>query len=236
MRAGRRSEGRGAGRVPVLSMLAAAMLLLVASRAMAGRDDPSGGAVEEARRVEAALQGVRGLVAAFTQTVESPGLPSPQVETGTLYLLRPGRMRWEYSRPAGKLAIADGDRTWLYLPEDRQVLVAPLTGADGDRGMSILLRERIDLLQQFAITWAPPGEKGAVRALQLIPRSPRDEYRSLLLTPGPDHLVRALTIVDALGGRVTYRFEEVRPVASLEAGLFRFTPPPGIEVQELRRR
>jgi outer membrane lipoprotein carrier protein len=220
----------------VISILAAAALLIVASRAAMGQGDPTGGAVEEARRVEAALQRIQGLVAAFTQTVESPGLPSPQIETGTLYLLRPGRMRWEYSRPPGKLAIADGDKTWLYLPEDRQVLVAPLTGEAGDRGMSILLGERIDLLREFAVSWGPSGEKGAARALQLIPRSPREEYRSLLLTPRPDHLVRALTIVDALGGRVTYRFDDLRTVDSLETSLFRFTPPPDVEVQEVPRR
>jgi len=235
MRANGRKPARWAGGLPVLAVLFAAAPFVLTWTA-AQPDDPAGGAVEEARRVEVALQGIQGLVAAFTQTVESPGLPSPQIESGTLYLLRPGRMRWEYSRPPGKLAIADGSRTWLYLPEDRQVLVAPLADEAGDRGMSILLRGRVELIKDFAISWGPPGEKGAGRALQLIPRVPREEYRSLLLTPRPDHLIQALAVVDALGGRVTYRFDDLRLVATLDAALFRFTPAPGVEVQELTRR
>src|SRR5262245_41204963 len=72
-------------------------------------------AVAEARAVEEALNGLKGLVASFSQTVDSPGLPRPQVEKGTVYLLRPGRMRWEYEAPRGKLAIADGRSSYVYL-------------------------------------------------------------------------------------------------------------------------
>lgn len=188
-------------------------------------------AVSEARRVEEALNGVRGLVASFTQTVESPGLPRPQVEKGTVYLLRPGRMRFEYDVPKGKLAIADGRKTYLYLPEERQVLVAPLDPRSPGSGVSILLN-RIDLAATFSIGWGPGPERGP-RPLMLTPRAPRPEYEFLLLTTGTDRLMKSLTIVEPLGSRVTYRLERVRQVDTLPDELFEFTPPAGIEVQEV---
>src|SRR5262245_58442565 len=160
---------------------------------MAGRAEEShaptvaGGAVEavsEARRVEEALNGVRGLIASFTQTVESPGLPRPQIEKGTVYLLRPGRMRFQYDLPKGKLAIADGRKTYLYLPEERQVLVAPLDPRSPASGVSILM-QRIDLVAAFAVSWGPGPERGP-RPLMLSPRAPQPEYEYLLLTTGPD--------------------------------------------------
>jgi len=191
-------------------------------------------AVSEARRVEEALNGVKGLVASFTQTVESAGLPRPQVEKGTVYLMRPGRMRWEYEVPRGKLAIADGRRTYLYLPEERQVLVAPLDPGAARTGISILLN-RVDLVGSFAITWGPGPERGP-RPLLLTPRAPRPEYQSLLLTTGPDGLVRSLTIVEPLGSRVTYRLERLRQVDALADDLFEFKPPAGIDVQEVGPR
>jgi len=190
-----------------------------------------GDAVSEARRVEEALNGVKGLVASFTQTVESAGLPRPQVEKGTVYLLRPGRMRWEYDVPRGKLAIADGRRTFLYLPEERQVLVAPLDPQSARTGISILLN-RVDLVGSFAVTWGPGPERGP-RPLLLTPRAPRPEYESLLLTTGPDRLVRSLTIIEPLGSRVTYRLERLRQVETLADDLFEFRPPAGIDVQEV---
>ena len=188
-------------------------------------------AVGEARRVEEALNGVRGLIASFTQTVESPGLPRPQIEKGTLYLLRPGRMRFQYDVPKGKLAIADGRKTYLYLPEERQVLVAPLDPRSPGSGVSILL-QRIDLVATFTVGWGPGPERGP-RPLMLSPRSPQPEYEYLLLTTGPDRLVKSLTIVEPLGSRVTYRLERARQVDSLPDELFEFNPPAGIEVQEV---
>lgn len=217
-----------------VAAIAGALLGPAAAGRAAETPAPAAGpadAVIEARRVEEALNGIRGLVASFTQTVESPGLPRPQVEKGTVYLLRPGRMRFEYDVPKGKLAIADGRRSYLYLPEERQVLVAPLDPRSPGTGVSILLN-RIDLVASFAIGWGPGPERGP-RPLRLSPREPRTEYEFLLLTTGPDRLVRSLTIVEPLGSRVTYRLERARLVDSLPDDLFEFNPPAGIEVQEV---
>src|SRR2546425_5051387 len=111
-------------------------------------------AVAEARAVEEALNGLNGLVASFTQTVESAGLPRPRVEKGKVYLLRPGRMRWEYEVPRGKLAVADGRKSYVYLPEERQVLVAPLDQDAARTGISFLLG-RPDLIGADAVPWGP---------------------------------------------------------------------------------
>lgn len=216
--------------------VAASMILAAAVAGAAGRrvETPPAlpaDAVAEARAVEDALNGVRGLLATFTQTVESAGLPRPQIEKGTLSLLRPGRMRWEYEEPPGKLAVADGRKSYVYLPEERQVLVAPLD-LEGTRSGVGLLLSRVDLVGSFEITWGPPTA-GGPRPLQLKPRAPRPEYDRLLLVPGQDHLVRVLTIVDPLGSRITYRFDRIRQVDTLDDGLFRFQAPPGIEVQEV---
>ena len=70
------------------------------------------------------------------------------MERGQVYLLRPGKMRWEYRDPPGKLAITDGERTHLYLPEDRQVVVAPVPPRGTGSGIAFLLRPRIDLLEE----------------------------------------------------------------------------------------
>ena len=209
----------------------AGVLLIAAGMATGGPPPVPADAVSEARRVEEALNGLKGFVASFTQTVESPGLPRPQVEKGTVYLLRPGRMRWNYDVPRGKLAVADGRRTYVYLPEERQVLVTPLDQEGTRTGISFLLG-RADLIGSFSITWGP-GPQDGPRPLMLTPRTPRPEYQYLLVTTGPDHLVRGLTVVDPLGSRVIYRFDHLRKVDMLDDDLFQFVPPEGVETQEI---
>jgi outer membrane lipoprotein carrier protein len=217
-------------KAPLLALTVAVSILSAGRPAPASPAVPAD-AVAEARAVEESLNGLRGLVASFTQTVESAGLPRPQVEKGTVYLLRPGRMRWEYEQPRGKLAIADGRKSYVYLPEERQVLIAPLDLQGTRTGVGLLLN-RVDLVGSFEISWGP-ATGGGPRPLLLKPRAPRSEYDSLLLVPGPDHQVRALTMIDPLGSRITYRFDRIRLVDTLDEELFRFQPPPGVEVQEV---
>ena len=50
---------------------------------------------------------------------------------------------------------------------------------------------------------------------------------------GENRLIRALTVVDALGSTVTYRFSDQRLVPNLDESLFRFVPPHGVEVKEI---
>ncbi|HEU4401330.1 MAG TPA: outer membrane lipoprotein carrier protein LolA [Candidatus Polarisedimenticolia bacterium] len=216
--------------------ITAVLLTLALSRpalaAMAAR--PPADPLSEARLIEAALNGLTGLVADFTQTVESAALPKPQVETGTMFLLRPGRMRFEYEQPPGKVAIADSRKTWLYLPEEHRVLVAPID-AQGAGGMSLLLQEKVDIAATFVVTWAGEGGSEApAPRLKLTPRSADAGYQYLMVESDAEHLIRALAVVDPLGSTVTYRFSRLRRTSQFPEAMFRFTAPRGVEVQELR--
>jgi outer membrane lipoprotein carrier protein len=189
-------------------------------------DDPAAAA----RALEMRLAAVRGLTARFTQEVDSAALPAPQVESGLFYMLRPGRMRWEYQSPPGKLAVADGTSTWLYLPEDRQVLAAPMPRAGRDSGIGLLLGDRPDLLGAFTPRWGPPVVPGGPRTLALRPRLADAAFEEVRVETDGGGFPVVLVVVDPLGGRVTYRFEQIRFTDTIDPALFRFTPPPGIEV------
>jgi outer membrane lipoprotein carrier protein len=66
---------------------------------------------------------LRSLKAGFTESYE--GLGIKRAESGTLLLLKPGRMKWEYSSPAGKLFLLDGKYAWFYSSGDSQVQRIP---------------------------------------------------------------------------------------------------------------
>jgi outer membrane lipoprotein carrier protein len=42
-------------------------------------------------------------------------------ESGSLTLRKPGRMRWDYTAPAGKLFLSDGKDVYLYTPDAHRV-------------------------------------------------------------------------------------------------------------------
>ena len=194
---------------------------------------PQESAQQRLQAIGGRLNEVRALTARFTQTLESAALPGPQIEEGTMYLMRPGRMRWEYTRPTGKLAVADGRRTWLYLPEDRQVVTAPLPDAVRDQGLGLLLRSGLDLQAEFDAEWGRPAGAGSNAPLVLKPRRPHAAFERLVVEADASGFPIVLAIVDPLGGSLTYRFSDLRFGGALSDSLFQFTPPPGVEVQEV---
>src|SRR5579885_263979 len=61
---------------------------------------------------------LRSLEAEFTEVYRGSGME--RTESGTLWLKKPGKMRWEYRSPREKLFVSDGKDAWFYVPDDRQ--------------------------------------------------------------------------------------------------------------------
>jgi outer membrane lipoprotein carrier protein len=202
--------------------------LLVTSGAWAAEGPAS--ATTQAKRLEDRLAEVKGLEADFVQILDTAALPEPQVESGRLYLERPGRMRWDYQRPKGKLAVADGKDSWLWLPDDRVAITVPLNGDERDSGVSLLMGERLDLSGRFTVDWGPAA-RGKSRPLRLRPKKSGAAYDALLVDVDATGFPRQIIVLDALGGRVTYRFSSLKFTDRLDPNLFIFTPPPGATVQ-----
>ena len=72
-----------------------------------------------AQKVDSHYNQLHSLKAGFTESYEGMGIR--RTESGTLLLLKPGRMKWEYSEPAGKLFLLDGRFAWFYSRGDSQV-------------------------------------------------------------------------------------------------------------------
>jgi outer membrane lipoprotein carrier protein len=220
-------RGTGGGRRFLVSLLALfAVVPATAGRAAEGQ----GSAATAARRLEERLAAVKAVEADFVQILDTPALPEPQTESGRLSLERPGKMRWDYQVPKGKLALADGKETWLWLPEDQVAISIPLTGDERDAGVSLLMRERIDLLSRFAVDWGP-AVRNEPRPLRLKPKTADAPYDALLVDVDSTGFPRQLTVLDPLGGRVTYRFSNLKFTDHLDPRLFQFTPPPGATIQ-----
>src|ERR1700752_5489549 len=71
-----------------------------------------------AAAVDAHYNHLRSLQAEFTEV--DRGLGMERTESGTLWLKKPGKMRWEYRSPKEKLFLSDGQNAWFYVPGDRQ--------------------------------------------------------------------------------------------------------------------
>src|SRR5947208_15587540 len=66
--------------------------------------------------------------AAFTEIYQGDGIS--RTESGTLWLKKPGRMRWEYHVPQEKLILIDSQNAYFYITDDRQAKKTPVKKLD----------------------------------------------------------------------------------------------------------
>ncbi len=186
---------------------------------------------EVVQRLQSAYRRLETLQAEFTQSLHSLALAAPQRESGTLYVHRPSRMRWEYREPEHKLAVVDGERTWLYIPAEGQVFVGSLAALGHGGALGLLLGDAMDLRRDFLVEVAVDGDgKPLADTLSLVPRQPSEEFERIELTLANNDLPQRIVVHGAAGDVMEYRLRRVRTGMALEDALFEFQPPEGVEV------
>ncbi len=181
--------------------------------------------------IEARYNRPQTLQLLFEQTHRAQGRP-PRTERGVLYLRKPGRMRWEYHVPAGKLFLTDGEFAYLYSPAANRVEKMSMKESGDLRTPLAFLIGRVDLRRDFReFRSRPEGEWMHITAL---PRSDRAPFHSVSFLVGESFEILRLEIEGEDGSTMSFRFSEERLNPPLARELFRFEPPPGAELVEVR--
>jgi outer membrane lipoprotein carrier protein len=205
--------------------LALAAFLLLAARAGAAEDE----AVKEAlARLQQRYERTRTMTAAFEQTVESPTLAGTLASRGTLAFEKPNRMRWEYDAPDRQVIVGDGETLWIYQPEERQVIKAPLGEAFQATTPVTFLAGLGHLERDFAATLEADQPERWV--LRLVPRKDQGIGTLVLVVRKADAAVEEARITDPLGTTTRLRLRDERRNVGIDGDRFRFTPPAGVDV------
>src|SRR6184192_3437922 len=107
-----------------------------------------------ARAVDDHYNHLRSLQADFTEIYQGSGIT--RTESGTLWLKKPGKMRWEYRSPQEKLFVDDGHYGWLYLPTEKQVRKSSMKQLDDIRSPLAFLLGKTKLEKELAgLSFAP---------------------------------------------------------------------------------
>jgi outer membrane lipoprotein carrier protein len=150
-------------------------------------------------------------------------------EEGKLTLRKQGKMRWDYTQPAGKLFVADGKTVYLYSARDNKVEKVPLKDTEDMRAPLAFLLGRLDLRKEFGNFATRPGEQGSTW-LAASAKSDRAPYERIEMLIAPDGSVRHLKVTGRDQSEIDFDFKEERLNPPVSDALFHFTIPPGAEV------
>jgi len=180
-------------------------------------------------RIEARYNHARSLKLTFSEVYSTSRRP-PQSESGTLYLRKPGRMRWEYAAPAGKVFLSDGKQTWLYTPEDGRVEKAKLRETDDMRAPLAFLLGKLDFARDFrSFESRPEGDAIWVTA---NPKSQNLAYTRVEFLAAADGAIRRVRVTGQDQSKLDFTFTGEQMNAPVAAALFVFHAPPGAEIVE----
>jgi outer membrane lipoprotein-sorting protein len=170
------------------------------------------------RQVEAYLNGIHSLKARFLQIA-----PDGRTSTGTVWLQRPGRMRFEYDKPSPLLLVAGHGLVVFRDNQLDQTTNVPV----GQTPLGLLLRDTITLSGDVTVTnlQHPPGQ---LQITVTKTAAPGDGSLTLLLNAPTQNGPLALagwSVVDAEGRETQIRLANITLGGDYDPKLFTFIDP-----------
>src|SRR5215470_6030184 len=188
------------------------------------------GVAEIAHGTDEHYNNLKTFKADFTEVYKAPGVS--RSESGTLWLKKPGRMRWEYRQPREKLFLTDSHTAFFYVPGERQARKTPLNNLDDIRsplryllGKTKLEKELEGLSLAIDVTAARAGDI----VMRGVPKGMKDRISEVLLEVSPAFQIDRFMIREVDGTVTDFVFSNTEENISIPDSFFRFTPPDGVE-------
>jgi outer membrane lipoprotein carrier protein len=173
-------------------------------------------------RLSEALAGITSYRAEFVQQVYDQEQVLVQQSEGTLYALRPGKLRWLSRAPFEQLIVVDGSHIWRYEEDLQQVVVSNYSDDLGSTPALLLSGDIKSIGARYSVSEVD-GQ------YQLLPRDEQSLFRAMLVRFESGKLAR-LILEDTLGQSTQLQMSAIEHNPTLDPTLFVFEPPEGVDV------
>ena len=160
-------------------------------------------------RVAKAMSDTKTVSGAFTQ-VDPSGSPS----NGAFYISRPGKVRFEYTKPEPIFIVSDGTTVSIEEPKRKSYDAVPLTSTP----LHLFLRTNIDLKKDGSV--ADVQTSGGSYFVTLIDKTGEAEGKMILQFRQSDFELMGWRQVDGTGAETRVQLNNIQKNVSLKPSLF----------------
>ena len=146
-------------------------------------------------------------------------------ESGELTLRKPGRMRWDYTTPSGKLFVSDVKDVYLYTPEANRVEKTKLKASDDMRAPLAFLLGKLDFAKDFRDFDLKP--EGAQYLITAKAKSDKLLYGKIQMLVTADYQIQRLIIDGQDLSILTFQLDDEKLNPPVDDALFKFQMPAG---------
>jgi outer membrane lipoprotein carrier protein len=183
------------------------------------------------KAVETRYNGATSLQVLFREEYTPQGRPH-RSEAGLLTMSKPGRMRWEYSQPKGRLWISDGKQVFNYLPDESRVERSPLRDSDDLHAPLAFLLGKLHFDKEFRNLQSRPEGNGGLR-ITAEPKVDTLPYSQVeFVISGENHILE-VKVTGFDKSILVYTFDQEKMNPPVDPKLFQFRIPAGAEVVEV---
>ncbi|HVO60019.1 MAG TPA: outer membrane lipoprotein chaperone LolA [Terriglobales bacterium] len=176
---------------------------------------------------------LRSLQADFAEVYRGNGMD--RNESGTLWLKKPRKMRWEYRSPKQKLFLSDGETAWFYVPGEHQARKEPFKKLEDLRSPLGFLLGKTKLEKELkGLSLAPDVAPLAAEDVVLrgLPNGMQVQISEVLLEITPDKRIVRIVLQGTDDATTEYRLTDQKENVAVADERFHFAPPPGVETIE----
>ena len=145
-------------------------------------------------------------------------------------LRKPGRMRWDYDQPKGKLFVSDGKSLWLYTPSENRAEKMKVQESEDMRAPLAFLLGKLNFQKEFRNLQGVPEETGM--RIKAEPKTENLPYSAVEFLVGPDSHIKEVKVTGYDRSILEFVFEREMVDPLLDSKLFQFQAPKGAEVVE----
>jgi outer membrane lipoprotein carrier protein len=196
--------------------------------------DPQG--LQVAQSVQAFYDQTKSVEAEFYQTYYNRLYDRYDKSKGNVKFQKPGKMRWDYAAPNGKIIVSNGKQLSIYEPgEDKepgQVFERAMGANELPQALSFLTGTG-KLVDEFSARLLDAKQQGfsAGHVLELLPKGKSPYYERILFYVDADPkragLVHRVLIVDSNGNRNRIDFKNPRFNRPIGPEVFNWQAPKG---------
>jgi outer membrane lipoprotein carrier protein len=177
--------------------------------------------------VEDRYNKIQTLQLKFTESTTSRG--RTRSESGTLYLRKKGKMRWEYT--SGMLFVSDGKFIFSYYPDEHRYEKLSMKETDDMRAPLAFLLGEVNFERDFGKYQSK--EQDGNTLITALPKSDKFPYTEVTFLVAPDSTIRRLEVKLQTNDLMVFTFEGEKKNPLLSDALFTFTPPKDAQVDDL---
>ena len=187
----------------------------------------------EGDALKALLEPVTRMEAHFKQKVMNEKGKVLQSTSGTLWLQKPGKFRWEIKGDAARWVVSDGKQVWDYDADLSQVSIRKLFQKEEKLPISFLSGDVSTLEQDFEIKTCTSTSD---TCFELIPKessNAKDEKQGIfqnIQLRFKEKVLIELKTLDQLGQQTVFTFSNVKNNQPIAPTRFQFVPPKGVDV------